>query len=208
LIDAVIQEKGQLIKKAGILNFVTTIPTLDEIGGLDNLKDWLKKRGRILSDDGQTFGLQIPKGVLITGLSGCGKSLCAKVFASFWGIPLLHLDMARLYDGTVGEPEKALQVALQTAETVSPAVLWIDEIEAGISVQSQKAEGNPVSSLRLFPDVDARKEGVCLYRGHCQRHRASTSRGIEKGTFRPDLFCDPSKRSGEEGHFRDSFEKE
>jgi hypothetical protein len=148
LIDAVIREKGQLIKKAGILNFVTAIPMMDEIGGLDNLKDWLKKRGRILSDDGQTFGLQIPKGVLITGLSGCGKSLCAKVFASFWGIPLLHLDMARLYDGTMGEPEKALQVALQTAETVSPAVLWIDEIEAGISVQSQKAGGG--SQSRVF----------------------------------------------------------
>jgi SpoVK/Ycf46/Vps4 family AAA+-type ATPase len=78
LIDAVIREKGQLIRKAGILNFVTDIPTIEEIGGLDNLKDWLKKRGRVLSDDGRTFGLQIPKGVLITGLSGCGKSLCAK----------------------------------------------------------------------------------------------------------------------------------
>ena len=147
LIDAIIREKGQLIRKAGILSFVTEIPTLDEIGGLENLKDWLKKRSRVLSEDGQSFGLQIPKGVLITGLSGCGKSLCAKVFASFWGIPLLHLDMARLYDGAIGEPEKALQVALQTAETVSPSVLWIDEIEAGISIQSQKAGGGTQSRV-------------------------------------------------------------
>jgi len=147
LVDAVIEEKGQLIRKSGVLSLVTKRPTFDEIGGLDNLKDWLKKRAHVLHEDGKTFGIQLPKGVLITGVSGCGKSLCAKMFASFWGIPLLHLDMARLYDGMVGEPEKALQVALQTAETVAPAVLWIDEIEAGISVQSQKAGGGTQSRV-------------------------------------------------------------
>ena len=147
MIDAVIHEKGQIIKKSGILNFVLNIPTLDEIGGLENLKGWLRKRGQVLSDRGKAFGLEIPKGVLITGVSGCGKSLCAKVFASFWGVPLLHLDMARLYDGSVGEPEKALQIALQTAEAVAPTVMWIDEIEAGISIQSQKAGGGTQSRV-------------------------------------------------------------
>jgi ATP-dependent 26S proteasome regulatory subunit len=146
-VDAVIEEKGQLVKKSGILNYVTHRPTIDEIGGLENLKEWLRKRSHILSEKGKGFGLSLPKGVLITGLSGCGKSLCAKAFASFWGVPLLHLDMARLYDGTAGEPEKALQVALQTAETVAPSVLWIDEIEAGISIQSQKAGGGTQSRV-------------------------------------------------------------
>jgi SpoVK/Ycf46/Vps4 family AAA+-type ATPase len=147
LIDAVIEEKGQLIKKSGILNLVVNGPALDEIGGLENLKEWLRKRSKILGSEGRTFGLQLPKGVLITGVSGCGKSLCAKVFASFWGVPLLHLDMARLYDRTIGEPEEALQVALRTAESVSPCVLWIDEIEAGISIQSQKAGGGTQSRV-------------------------------------------------------------
>jgi hypothetical protein len=147
LIDAVIEEKGQLIRKSGILNYVASRPTVEEIGGLENLKEWLRKRSRVLSDDGKSFGLQLPKGVLITGVSGCGKSLCAKAFASFWGLPLLHLDMARLYDGTVGEPEEALQIALRTAEAIAPSVLWIDEIEAGISVQSQKAGGGTQSRV-------------------------------------------------------------
>lgn len=147
LIDALVDEKGQLIRKSGILNFVRNIPTIDDIGGLENLKDWLKKRTQVLSSEGRSFGLQLPKGVLITGLSGCGKSLCAKAFASFWGVPLLHLDMARLYDGTIGEPEKALQVSLRTAESVAPSVLWIDEIEAGISIQSQKAGGGTQSRV-------------------------------------------------------------
>lgn len=147
IIDAILEEKGQLIKKSGILKLVTDRPSFDEIGGLENLKDWLRKRARLLSNESKTYGIHLPKGVLITGVSGCGKSLCAKAFASFWGIPLLHLDMARLYDGTVGEPEKALQLALQTAETVAPSVLWIDEIEAGISIQSQKAGGGTQSRV-------------------------------------------------------------
>jgi AAA+ superfamily predicted ATPase len=147
LIDALLEEKGQLIKKSGILTLVTDKPSLQDVGGLENLKDWLKKRGQVLTSEGKDFGLQLPKGVLITGVSGCGKSLCAKVFASFWGVPLLHLDMGRLYDGTIGVPEQALQVALRTAESVAPAVLWIDEIEAGISVQSQKAGGGAQSRV-------------------------------------------------------------
>jgi AAA+ superfamily predicted ATPase len=147
LIDAVIEEKGQLIKKSGILNLVVHRPALEDIGGLENLKDWLKKRAKVLTGEGRSFGLQLPKGVLITGLSGCGKSLCAKAFASFWHVPLLHLDMARLYDGTIGEPEEALQVSLRTAESVAPCVLWIDEIEAGISIQSQKAGGGTQSRV-------------------------------------------------------------
>jgi ATP-dependent 26S proteasome regulatory subunit len=147
LIDALLDEKAQLIRKSGILNLARHRPSLEDIGGLENLKDWLKKRGRVLDSEGRAFGLELPKGVLITGVSGCGKSLCAKVFASYWSIPLLHLDMARLYDGTVGEPEEALQLALKTAESVAPAVLWIDEIEAGISIQSQKAGGGTQSRV-------------------------------------------------------------
>jgi len=147
VIDAVLEEKGQMIRKSGILNLIKVRPSVDEVGGLENLKEWLKKRSQVLTGEGKNFGLQLPKGVLITGLSGCGKSLCAKAFASFWEVPLLHLDMARLYDGTAGEPEKALQVALRTAESVAPSVLWIDEIEAGISIQSQKAGGGNQSRV-------------------------------------------------------------
>src|SRR4030066_1555717 len=116
LIDAVIEEKGQLIRKSGILNLVIHRPALEDIGGLGKLKERLRKKAKNFGRERKALGLSLPKGVLITGLSGCGKSLCAKVFASFWQVPLLHLAMARLYDGTIGEPEEALQISIRTGE--------------------------------------------------------------------------------------------
>ncbi len=106
---------------------------LDRVGGLENLKSWLALRGTALQPAGQAFGLEPPKGVLLTGVPGCGKSLVAKTLAATWGYPLVLLDPARLYGKYVGESEQRLADALATVQAMAPAVLWIDEIEKGFA---------------------------------------------------------------------------
>lgn len=139
-VDIVLQEKASLVRKSGILEFVNAQAGAWEIGGLVNLKKWLKERSAAFSQEATSKGLT-PKGILVMGVSGCGKSLCIKAIAAYWKLPLLRLDMGRLYDGLAGPPEEAMRTAIKTAEAISPCVLWIDEIEAGIANQQQKAGG-------------------------------------------------------------------
>jgi hypothetical protein len=138
LARAITEEKRQLVRRAAALDFVEDAPRLDEVGGLEVLKAWLAKRKDALAAAGQ--GLALPKGLLLTGVSGCGKSLACKAVASHWGLPLLRFNMASLYAGDGGaSPEEALATTIRIAETASPCVLWIDEIEAGVSINTQKA---------------------------------------------------------------------
>ena len=139
-VDKVVGEKESLVRKSGVLEFVDAQAGSWEIGGLVNLKKWLKERADAFSPAAARQGLT-PKGILVMGVSGCGKSLCIKALATFWKLPLLRLDMGRLYDGLAGPPEEAMRKAIKTAEAVAPCVLWIDEIEAGIANQQQKAGG-------------------------------------------------------------------
>lgn len=149
-VDMVLQEKAALVRKSGILEFVSAQAGAWEIGGLINLKKWLKERSGAFSPDASKKGLT-PKGILVMGVSGCGKSLCIKAIAAYWKLPLLRLDMGRLYDGLAGPPEEAMRTAIKTAEAVAPCVLWIDEIEAGIANQQQKQGGGKEARvLALF----------------------------------------------------------
>ena len=149
-VDLVLEEKQALVRKGGVLEFVSQQAGSWEIGGLLNLKKWLKERDNAFSSEAAGRGL-IPKGILVMGISGCGKSLCIKAIASHWKLPLLRLDMGRLYDGLAGAPEDAMRKAIKTAEAVAPCVLWIDEIEAGIANQQQKQIGGKEARvLALF----------------------------------------------------------
>jgi len=139
-VDMVLARKQALVEQSGVLEFVSQQVGSWEIGGLTNLKKWLKERGKAFSPSAAKQGLT-PKGILVMGVSGCGKSLCIKAIASYWKLPLLRLDMGRIYDGLAGQPEEAMRKAIKTAEAVAPCVLWIDEIEAGIANQQQKAGG-------------------------------------------------------------------
>ncbi|MBI5847254.1 MAG: AAA family ATPase [Nitrospirae bacterium] len=119
----------------------------DQLGGMENLKLWLERREKVFGLDNISSGAMMPKGVLVMGISGCGKSLFVKVIAAQWRLPLIRLDMAILYGGSFGTPESSLRKAFRIAEAIAPCVLWIDEIEAGISSQGFKAEGGSASRV-------------------------------------------------------------
>lgn len=132
-IPFIVKEKEQVIRKSGHLEYFHPKSTLDDIGGLDNLKSWLNRRRQSFTKDARDFGLETPRGVLLLGLPGTGKSLAAKAVANAWQLPLLRLDMGKIYGGIVGQSEANIRSALQTAEALAPSILWVDEIEKGLS---------------------------------------------------------------------------
>jgi hypothetical protein len=136
-VPRVLEEKRQVIRKSGLLEYYPTEEQLGNVGGLDLLKTWLVRRGAAFSEAARRFGLPEPKGLLLLGVQGCGKSLTAKAVAAQWRLPLLRLDMGRIFSGLVGSSEENLRRAIGVADSVAPVVLWIDEIEKGFAgVQS------------------------------------------------------------------------
>lgn len=146
-------EKEQIIRKSGILDYFPKNEDLKDVGGMEVLKNWLFKRQKAYEKKARDFGLQEPKGLLLLGVPGCGKSLTAKTIASFWNMPLLRLDIGKVFQGLVGSSEDNIRKAIATAEAVAPCVLWIDEIEKGLSgVQSSGATDGGVTS-RIFSTI-------------------------------------------------------
>ncbi|SDS73480.1 AAA family ATPase [Actinoplanes derwentensis] len=145
-LDIVHDEKRQTVRKSGLLEIVTTDTVLDDVGGLEKLKAWLVKRNGSWLADAADYGLPVPRGVLITGVPGCGKSLTAKAVAAVWNLPLLRLDIGRVFSGLVGSSEHNMRTALRTAEAIAPCVLWIDEIEKGFA----SGTGDSGTGSRVF----------------------------------------------------------
>lgn len=151
-IRIIANEKEQIIKKSGILDYVQVDMNLSKnVGGLDNLKVWLKQRSKAFELKAKEFGLREPKGVLLFGVPGCGKSLTAKCVASEWKQPLLRLDIGKVFQAEVGSSENNIRQAIATAEAVAPCVLWIDEIEKGLSVGSGEKDGG--TNTRVFSTI-------------------------------------------------------
>lgn len=147
-VDVILEEKRQIIKKMELLEFVKSELDMDDIGGLENLKRWLRKRNKSWLGAAQRYSLPPPKGVLITGVPGCGKSLTAKCISSMWQLPLLRLDMGNVFSGIVGSSEENMRKAIKTAEAISPSILWIDEIEKGFS--GTGSGGDSGTATRVF----------------------------------------------------------
>jgi SpoVK/Ycf46/Vps4 family AAA+-type ATPase len=150
-VDIVLSEKKQLIRRNGILEYIEEDETIDAVGGLEELKRWLKQRSGAFTERAREYGLPQPKGMLILGVPGCGKSLIAKTTSRLWGLPLLRLDMGRVYDGSmVGRSEANLRNALKTAESISPAILFIDELDKSFAGSSGSADSDGGTSSRIF----------------------------------------------------------
>jgi SpoVK/Ycf46/Vps4 family AAA+-type ATPase len=149
-IDVILQEKEQIIRKSGILEFMHPEENVEGIGGLELLKTWLKKRTKAFTKEARAFGLPQPKGILLIGVPGCGKSLTAKSVGNLWQLPLLRLDVGRVFGSLVGSSEENIRRAIRTAESVAPCILWLDELEKGLSgVQSSGATDGGTTS-RVF----------------------------------------------------------
>lgn len=150
-VQVISSEKEQIIRKSGILDYVKVDASLEKsVGGLDSLKLWLKRRSKAFEIKAKEFGLKEPKGILLLGVPGCGKSLTAKCIAAEWKQPLLKLDIGKVFSMYVGSSENNIREAIQTAEAVAPCVLWIDEIEKGLATQGEHDGG---TSTRVFSTI-------------------------------------------------------
>ena len=148
-LDIIMEEKCQVIKKTGILEYINTDINIDDVGGLENMKRWLTKRNNSwLGKAQKNYNLPAPKGILITGVPGCGKSMTAKAMSVMWQLPLLRLDVGKIFSGLVGSSEENMRKAIQTAEAVAPSILWIDEIEKGFATGGGEMDGG--TSTRVF----------------------------------------------------------
>ena len=144
------REKAQAVKKNGLLEIVEVKETLNSIGGLDLLKDWLLRRKDAFSQRAISYGLPAPKGLLIIGIPGTGKSLTAKATAAVFNVPLLKLDAGKLYGGIVGQSEANLRAVINTAEAIAPCCLWIDELEKGFAGSKSSGSTDGGTSARVF----------------------------------------------------------
>ncbi|MEG4866426.1 MULTISPECIES: AAA family ATPase [unclassified Microcoleus] len=149
-IDGVLEEKQQAIRKTGILEFFNSRESLKNVGGLENLKQWVKMRQDAFTDEARRYGIPNPKGVLLVGIQGTGKSLSAKTIAAEWRLPLLRLDTGRLFGGIVGESESRVRQMIQLAEAIAPCVLWIDEIDKAFGNIISGGDGDSGTSRRVF----------------------------------------------------------
>ena len=149
-VEAVTAEKKQIIRKSGLLEYYDNTELIDNVGGLGILKEWLRKRVRAFTDDARAFGLPAPKGILLVGVQGCGKSLIARSVANMWRLPLLRLDAGRLFSSLVGSSEENLRQAIKTAESIAPAILWVDEIEKGFAGVGSSNVSDAGTAARVF----------------------------------------------------------
>ncbi len=148
--EIISREKARALKRSGLIEVVETKTLLDAIGGLGNLKHWLESRKDAFGSEARTYGLPAPKGLLIVGIPGTGKSLTAKATSSAFGIPLLRLDMGKVFGGIIGQSESNLRSVIQTAEAIAPCVLWIDEIEKGFSGTKSSGSTDGGTTARVF----------------------------------------------------------
>jgi SpoVK/Ycf46/Vps4 family AAA+-type ATPase len=190
----VIEAKKQLLRHSGMLDFVETLDNMASVGGLENLKHWLQQRRGAWEDAARDFGLEPPRGMIILGVQGCGKSLCARAVAGEWKLPLVKFDTSAVYDKYIGETEKRIRKVFQVAEGLAPCVLWIDELEkvfAGSGPDSASADAGVSSRLlaSFLSWMQDRKAPVFVA-ATCNNVTVLPPELIRKGRFDELFFVD------------------
>jgi len=209
--DIIIKEKGQIIKKSSILEIIDFKEKIEDIGGLEGLKEWLKSKAQVFRrlDEAKKFGVDTPKGVLLVGMPGCGKSLAAKSSARLFNVPLLRLDIGRLLGKYVGESEHNMRVALKTAESISPCILWIDEIEKAFAGINQDGGASDITK-RLFGQFLTwlqEKENTVFVVATANDITAFPPEFLRKGRFDEVFFIDFPNEEEREKIFKIHLEK-
>ena len=195
-LDVILDEKCQVIKKTGILGFIKSDFNMNDVGRLENLKKWLIKRNNSwLGKAQKDYNLPAPKGVLITGVPGCGKSLTAKAMSALWQLPLLRLDVGKIFSGLVGSSEENMRKAIQTAEAVAPSILWIDEIEKGFGGNGGERDGGTATRVfGTFLTWMSEKTKPVFVIATANNINALPSEMLRKGRFDEIFFVDlPTK---------------
>ncbi len=190
VLKEVFAEKRVLARKSGYLEFVPNRFNMENIGGLENVKEWAVKRRELFSQEAVDKGVPVPKGVLIMGVSGCGKSLLAKAIADLWHVPLFRLDMNLVFSGLYGSPEAAFHRALKMIEAVSPAVLWIDEIENGLGMTTDQSTAEQNLTFSAFLTWMQEKPPLVFVAATANRIESLPAEIIRKGRFDHVFFCD------------------
>ena len=149
-VNEVFAEKQQIIRKSGLLEYYATNESFTNVGGMTVLKEWLDKRAIAFTAEARAFGLPAPKGILMLGVQGCGKSLCAKAVSTLWQLPLLRFDMGRMFGSLVGSSEENVRRAIAVAESVAPAILWVDEIDKAFAGSQGSGATDGGTTARVF----------------------------------------------------------
>jgi ATP-dependent 26S proteasome regulatory subunit len=199
-VELILEEKRQTIRQTQILEFYPTTEKISDIGGLDNLKEWLLRRGGAFSDQARQYGLPHPRGLLLVGIQGTGKSLTAKAIAHHWHLPLLRLDVGRLFAGLVGESESRTRQMIQLAEALAPCVLWIDEIDKAFGGVDSKGDGGTTSRVfGTFITWLAEKNSPVFVVATANNIQALPPEMLRKGRFDEIFFVGlPSQSEREE----------
>ena len=188
-VELILAEKRQSIRQTQILDFYPATQQISDIGGLDNLKDWLLRRGGAFSDRARTYGLPHPRGLLLVGIQGTGKSLTAKAISHHWHLPLLRLDVGRLFGGLVGESESRTRQMVSLAEALAPCVLWIDEIDKAFVGVDAKGDGGTTSRVfGTFISWLAEKTSPVFVVATANNIRALPPEMLRKGRFDEIFF--------------------
>lgn len=202
-IQVLLSEKRQIISQTEILEYWSVTEKIDNLGGLDNLKDWLKKRKTAFSIQASNYGLPTPRGLLLIGIQGTGKSLTAKAIANDWQLPLLKLDVGKLFGGIIGESESRLRKMITLAETISPCILWIDEIDKAFSITESKGDsGTSNRVLATFTSWLSEKTQPVFVISTANNIDLLPLEIIRKGRFDEIFFLDLPKKEEREEIFK------